>query len=177
MQRRPFSLSKGLPWDVPLQLRRILHHPMLKQLLWLLLWACMSLSAMFASRVLVHYHDFAAPWFLAVLSAGTVAIAARLLVFLIAADDGSSGKDWLQLCLIGVIMWTSVALNMASVRSIPVPVVLLIQVSILLSSGEWCWNVARPAMHHPLVAVCHVVSGAHSGDHCGVLVHQHLSAY
>ena len=112
---------------------------------------------MFASRVLVHYHDFAAPWFLALLSAGTVAIAARLLVFLIAADDGSSGKDWLQLCLIGVIMWTSVALNIASVRSIPVPVVLLIQVSILLSSGEWCWNVARPAMHHPLVAVCHGV--------------------
>jgi hypothetical protein len=137
-----------LPWDVSLQLRRILHHPMLKQLLWLLLWACMSLSAMFANRVLVHYHDFAAPWFLALLSAGTVAIAARLLVFLTAADDNSSGKDWLdwQLCLTGVIMWTSVALNIASLRSLPVPMVLLIQVSIL-SSGEWCWSVARPAMH------------------------------
>jgi hypothetical protein len=119
-----------LSWDAPLQLRRNLHHPMVKQLLWLLLWACMSLSAMFANRILVHYHDFAAPWFLALLSAGTVAIAARLLVFLTAADEGSSGKDWLQLCVTGVIMWTSVALNIASLRSLPVPMVLLIQVSI-----------------------------------------------
>lgn len=118
--------------DVMLHARRMLHHPVLKQLLWLLLWACMSLSALFANRVLVHYHDFAVPWFLALMSAGAVAVIARLLVFLTAAEDGSSEqKEWLHLCLVGVIMWASVALNIASLRSLPVPIVILIQVSSL----------------------------------------------
>lgn len=147
-----------LPWEVPQQLRRVLHHPMLKQLLWLPLWACMSLSAIYANRVLVHYHDFAAPWFLALMSAGAVAIAARLLVFLTAADDGSSGKDWLHLCLTGVIMWASVALNIASLRTLPVPMILLIQVSTVLAVLAW-WCFACGDIHG--------VSGS-ALDHCSI---------
>jgi hypothetical protein len=113
--------------------RNVLHHAMFKQSLWLVLWVCMSLSSLFASRVLIHYKDFAIPWFLALLSAATVAVFGRILVALLAADNSSSErKDWLHLSLAGVLMWGSVALDAASLRSLPVPVVILLQVCVYL---------------------------------------------
>lgn len=110
-----------------------MHHAMFKQSLWLVLWVCMSLSSLFASRVLIHYKDFAIPWFLALLSAATVAVFGRIFVALLAADNSSSErKDWLHLSLAGVLMWGSVALDAASLRSLPVPVVILLQVCVYL---------------------------------------------
>lgn len=118
-----------------------LHHPLVKQLLWLVLWACMSFSSMFANRVLIHYRDFAVPWFLALLSAATIAVVARVLVFLNSDNSSSERKDWLHLSAMGVLMWGSVALSAASLRSLPVPVVMLLQVS---HSNRWlCLTTAR----------------------------------
>jgi hypothetical protein len=120
---------------------------MFKQLLWLVLWVCMSLSSLFANRVLIHYKDFAVPWFLALLSAAIVAVVGRILVFLTAEESSSSEhKDWLHLSLAGVLMWGSVALNAASLRSLPVPVVILLQVGVFGAFQSKCWWISAASL-------------------------------
>lgn len=110
------------------QLTCLVHHPSIKQLLWLVLWACGSLSSLFALRLLVHYDGFATPWFLALLSAAFIAVVGRVLVFLHTEPGSSEQKDWLHLSVTGVLMWVALALNAASLQSLPVPVVILLQV-------------------------------------------------
>lgn len=115
---------------------------MAKQLLWLLLWACVSFSAVLTSRLLLHYRGFAVPCFLALLTTAAIAVVARVLVFLTTTSSGSedtvtstattssrSLREWLHVgAVVGGLSGASLALQLAALRYLPVPSVILLQV-------------------------------------------------
>lgn len=104
-----------------------------RQLLWLVLWAAVSLSSLLLNRVLVAYDGFEVPFFLAVLAAAVAAVFSRVFVYLHSINNSSNNsgsKDWMQLVLMGAAMGGSTALNIASLQSLPVPTAVLIQVCV-----------------------------------------------
>lgn len=107
----------------------VLGHVHIEQLLWLLLWAAASMGSVLSNRVLIHYHHFAVPWFLALMGAAAVAVFARILVFLAAQSSShKSCREWLHVSAVGVLMWSAVALHAAALQQLPVTAAILVQV-------------------------------------------------
>lgn len=87
------------------------------------------MSSVLSNRVLIHYHHFAVPWFLALLAAAVVAVLSRILVFLTASSSSDrSWREWLHVSAVGVLMWSAVALHAAALQLLPVAAVMLVQV-------------------------------------------------
>ena len=102
-------------------------HSTFRELLWLVLWAILSLNSLLIIRVLIHYDGFEAPFFIAVLAAAVATVVARAFTYLYSTPSPHK-RDWVHLCLLGAIMGGHTALGIASLQLLPVPMALLIQV-------------------------------------------------
>jgi len=110
--------------------------PIIKQLLWMLLWASVSFCSLILNRYMMSYQEFDVPFFLAALAAAVAAVFSRVLVYLNADEADHRSKDWKHLCVVGATSWSSVALCIASACFLPVPIVILVQVSSVWLAGH-----------------------------------------
>lgn len=110
--------------------------PIIKQVLWMLLWGSVSFCSLALNRYMMFYQEFDVPFFLAALAAAVAAVFSRVLVYLNADDTDYRSKDWKHLCIVGAASWVSVALCIASACFLPVPIIILTQVSSVCLAGH-----------------------------------------